>query len=109
MDVLGGARRVAAAAPGSGTLFMARYYFTRPATLVSGDDTEWNQDYQLEAFYEIAPNKVIHFYALWREFRVTTLTSESDFYINLLLGNLVDFDKRTSLVCRDHKVQPKFD
>ncbi len=105
----GGARRIAGAAPGGTTMLVSRTVLDEPARFISGSDAEFNQDYQLEAFYEIAPSKVVHYYALWREFRVGSLTSSDNLYINVILGNLVDFDVRTSKVCRDNAPAPKFE
>jgi hypothetical protein len=105
----GGARRVAGAAPGGGALLLSRTVLDQAARFIAGEDAEFNQDYQLEAFYEIAPAKVVHYYALWREFRVGSLTSSDNLYINVILGNLVDFDVRTSKVCRENTPLPSFD
>lgn len=97
----GGARFLPAAAPNGGPILLSRTILDAPATFISGDDAEFNQDYQMEAYYSVAPTKVVHFYALWREFRVASLTSHDNLYINVVLGNLVDFDVRTSKICRD--------
>jgi hypothetical protein len=105
----GGARRVAGAAPGGGAMLVSRTVLDEPARFIAGGDAEFNQDYQVEAFYEIAPNKVVHYYAIWREFRVSSLTSSDNLYINVVLGNSIDFDVRTSKVCRDKTPEPKFD
>lgn len=104
----GGARRIAGAAPGGGTMLLSRTALDQPARFIAGSDAEFNQDYQMEAFYEIAPNKVVHYYAIWREFRLASLTSSTDLYINTVLGNSVDFDVRASKVCRDKTPEPKF-
>mgnify|MGYP007019849034 CR=1 FL=1 len=105
----GGARRVAGAAPGGGTMLLARTFLDEPARFIAGEDAEFNQDYQIEAYWEIGPKRVIHFYAMWREFRVGTLSSSHNFYVNIVLGNLVDFDVRTSKVCRDGTPVPAFE
>lgn len=105
----GGARRVAGAAPGGGAMLLSRTVLDEPARFIAGGDAEFNQDYQMEAFYEIAPNKVVHYYALWREFRVASLTSSDNLYINVILGNLVDFDVRTGKVCREGTPVPAFE
>lgn len=105
----GGARRVLGAAPGGGAMLLSRTVLDQPARFIAGEDAEFNQDYQLEAYYEIAPAKVVHYYALWREFRVGSLTSSDNLYINVILGNLIDFDVRTGKVCRDNAPVPTFD
>lgn len=105
----GGAKRVAGAAPGGGVMLLGRTILDEPARFIAGGDAEFNQDYQIEAYYEVAPTRVIHFYAMWREFRVSSLTSSHNLYINIVLGNLVDFDVRTSKVCRDKTPTPVFE
>jgi len=100
-NLTGEARRVPGASPRGGDVVLARTVLNEPARFLKGGDAEFNQDYQIEAFYEIEPRKVRHFYALWREFRVSGLTSESDLYVNIVLGNLRDFDVRSSKICRD--------
>jgi hypothetical protein len=97
----GSVRLVPGANPHGGPVLLARTVLDAPAVFTKGGDADFNQDYQVELFYELAPNKVRHFYALWREFRISGLTAESDLYVNLVLGNLRDFDIRTSKICRD--------
>lgn len=103
----GGARRVPSAAPSGAPILLARTILDQPARFVSGGDVEFNQDYQMELYYPRG-NKILHFYAVWREFRLGGLNSESQLYINLVLGNLVDYDVRTSKVCRDKNPLPTF-
>ncbi len=97
----GGARRVPGAAPDGKDVLVARTYLNEPARFTTQGDAEFNQDYQIEFYWERQPGKTLHFYGLWREFRIASLTSEADLYVALVLGNLVDFDVRTSKVCKD--------
>lgn len=105
----GGAKRVAGAAPGGGVMLLGKTLLDEPARFIAGGDAAFNQDYQIEAYYEIAPARVIHFYAMWREFHVSSLTSSHNLYINIVLGSLIDFDVRTSKVCRDKAPAPVFE
>jgi hypothetical protein len=104
----GGVRLVQGANPHGGNVLLARTVLDAPANFTKGGDADFNQDYQVELYYEIEPKKVRHFYALWREFRISGLTAESDLYVNLVLGNLRDFDIRTSKLCRDNNPAPTF-
>lgn len=108
-QLTGGLRFVAGAAPGGQRMLLARTILDQPATFTAGGDAEFNQDYQVEAFYETAPNRVVHYYAIWREFRIGSLTSSDNLYINVILGNSVDFDQRTSIVCKKNNPLPKFE
>lgn len=104
----GGARYVPLARAGGEPVLLARTVLDAPAKFIKGDDSGFEQDYQIELYYQRAPQKTLHFYALWRAFNVSTLTSSSDLYVNVVLGNLTDFDVRTSKVCREGTPQPKF-
>jgi hypothetical protein len=100
-NVTGGSRYVASGLPSGAPVILARTFLDAPAVFTKGTDSGFDQDYQIELYYETAPGKTLHLYALWRDFHVTTLTSQSDLYINVVLGNLKDFDVRTSKICRD--------
>lgn len=106
----GFARRVERATRGGAPVVIVRTILDRPATFIKGgEDAAFEQDYQVELFYEVAPAKVRHFYALWRQFHMGAITSEMNLYVNLVLGNLVDFDVRTGKICRDGAPQPTFE
>ena len=105
----GGARRVAGANPLGGDVILSRTILDKPATFIKGDDAAFDQDYQIELYYALAPRKVRHFYALWRQFRIGGLDAESDLYVNLVLGNLRDFDVRTGILCRNDTPPAKFE
>ncbi len=105
----GGARRVPGANPLGGDVILARTILDNPAKLVEGDDAASDQDYQIELYYAVEPRKIRHFYALWRQFRIGGLTSENDLYVNLVLGNLRDFDVRTGIICRNDTPAAKFE
>ena len=105
----GGARLVPNASPRGGSVLLSRTVLDAPGKFIVGGDADFNQDYQIELYFEIGPKKVRHFYALWREFRIAGLTAESDLYVNLVLGNLKDFDVRTSKLCRDGTLPATFE
>ena len=106
----GGNHRFATAGPTGGPMFLSRTFLTAPATfLKGGDNAAFQQDYQIELYYERPSKKTVHFYAVWRQFNIGSLNSDSNFYQSLVLGNIVDFDKRTSKICRDKTPTPKFD
>ena len=107
-NLTGAARRVPGAGPGGSNVLIARTYLNEPARFIAGEDAAFDQDYQIELYYP-RNGKVLHFYGLWRQFRIATLTSEADLYVNIVLGNLIDFDVRTSKVCRENDPQPTFE
>ncbi len=106
--VIGSARRVPGAMPSGAPVFLDRAYLPDAAKFIKGDDSGFDQDYQVELYYERSPGVTLHFYALWRDFHIGTLTSESDLYVNIVLGNLSDFDVRSSKLCKDGTPQPAF-
>lgn len=105
----GGARNVQGAMPDGSPVLLARTYLDMPADFTQGGgDGSFQQDYQIELYYATSPSSVIHFYGLWRDFQVNNLTSAADLYINLILGELEDFDTRSGLVCKNMSPQPAF-
>lgn len=106
--VVGSARHVANATSDGQPVLIGRLYLDGPAKILKGDDTEYLQDYESALYYPRGENKVLHFYAIWRQLHVSGLSSDSDFYIASTLGGLIDFEKRTSKVCRDGQPQPTF-
>lgn len=105
-ELTGGAWRVPDASPTGGPVLLSRTYLNKPANFISGEPASFNQDYQIEVYWEVSPGRTRHLYGLWREFSLTTLTSESDLYISIVLGNLSDFDARTSKICRSGTPAP---
>lgn len=98
----GGNHYFKTAGPGGKPMFFSRTFLTKPATfLKNGEGAAFNQDYQIELFWERTPGHTAHFYAVWREFKMGTITSDSALYQSLVLGNLADFDKRTGLICQN--------
>lgn len=100
-DLRGGARFVPGASPTGGDVVLSRTVLVKPATFLKGNDAQFNQDYQIEAFYERSAGKTVHVYALWREFIVGSISSADDLYISIILGNLKDFDVRVGKICRE--------
>jgi hypothetical protein len=100
-DLRGGARFVPGASPTGGDVVLSRTVLVKPATFLKGNDAQFNQDYQIEAFYERSAGKTVHVYALWREFIVGSISSADDLYISIILGNLKDFDVRVGKICKE--------
>jgi hypothetical protein len=106
----GGNHYFKAAGPGGKPMFFSRTFLTKPATfLKNGEGADFNQDYQIELYWERTPGHTAHFYAVWREFKMGTITSDSALYQSLVLGNLADFDKRTGLICQNKSPAATFD
>ncbi len=106
-DLRGGARFVAGASPSGGNVVLSRTVLVKPATFLKGNDAQFNQDYQIEAFYERSAGKTVHVYALWREFIVGSISSSDQLYISIILGNLKDFDVRAGKICKDGTPTPE--
>ncbi|HQY64128.1 MAG: hypothetical protein IPF92_26360 [Myxococcales bacterium] len=100
-DLRGSVRFVPGAGPTGGDLVLSRTVLVKPATFLKGSDAQFNQDYQIEAFYERAAGRTVHVYALWRQFLVGSISSADDLYISIILGNLKDFDVRVGKICRE--------
>jgi hypothetical protein len=83
-----------------GPVLVTRTWLPEPATFEVKDLT-WQQDYQIEVFYENTPGHVVHVYGMWREMKLRAygLTTEDDELANLTLSSLVDWDKTTAKHC----------
>ncbi len=85
-----------------GAALVSRTFLKEPATEVDGNGVQWPQDYQVEAYYERTPGKVIHLFALWRQadFGISTETTALQ---NIMLNGFVDWDKEVETACKSGK------
>lgn len=90
-----------------GPVLLARSYWKAPAQMTATDQT-WKQDYQMEAYYEREPGKVIHLYATWRELDMGSYTMETDSAVKFMLNSMADWDDRTSELCKSGAIAPQF-
>ena len=66
-------------------------------------DSDWTfeQDYQIELFWERAPGELVHAYGIWREMNVGGLSAEDEGFVNVTLNNMVDWDEQTVALCAE--------
>ena len=62
---------------GTGPILLSRSWMKGPAQF-KGDDTSFDQDFQIETYYERAPGELWHAYGVWREVHLKTLNLSSD-------------------------------
>lgn len=96
-QVRGDLRRVSS---GERPLLWARTFLTAPAVFVDSDWT-FEQDYQIELFWERAPGDLLHAYGIWREMDVGGLSAEDEGFVNITLNNMVDWDAQTATLCAE--------
>jgi len=95
--LLGGMRRVETSP--LGPILFARTWMTAPAVF-QGDGTHFDQDYQIEVFYERSPGHILHAYGMWREIRIDgLLTTDDAGMVNIIMDNLVKWDDQTAKLC----------
>ncbi|MBK9367169.1 MAG: hypothetical protein IPN01_12775 [Deltaproteobacteria bacterium] len=96
-QVRGDIRRVSS---GARPFLWARTWLTGPAEFV---DSDWSfeQDYQIELFWERAPGELVHAYGIWREMNVGGLSAEDEGFVNVTLNNMVDWDEQTVALCAE--------
>lgn len=84
-----------------GPLLFARTWMPKPATFDKDkDDLYFDQDYQIELFYQDGKGELQHFYAIWRQVSYTASAhSESEDFQRILLNNLSDWDDDTEALC----------
>jgi len=100
--IRGGVRRLT---PGGefpfGSVVVGRAWLKRPAEYLTGaDDSAFNQDYQLDLFYERAPGVTIHAFVVWRDMHYGDTGSDSDVFQTLVLNGSADADDRIEARCK---------
>lgn len=73
------------------------------AAVFDGNGNYWNQDYQLEVYYEQAPRDIVHLYGMWRELSVAGFTSENEGVQRQVLNGLADWDEATAQLCLENR------
>jgi hypothetical protein len=100
----GGVRRVVPAAGKTpfGPLLIARTWLPAPAVFKNPDpNTSFEQDYQIEIFWERTPGELFHAYGMWRDLRLGLgFTTEDNGVANTILTGLLDWDKKTVELCK---------
>lgn len=87
---------------GQGPALLARTYMTQPSQFEEGSSKSFDQDYQIELFYERAPGEVLHAYGMWRSLDMGGgLTMEDDAVVRVILNNLADWDEHTAALCAE--------
>jgi hypothetical protein len=103
-NLKGGLRRItpASGATPFGPFLIARTWLTAPAMFKNPDpSTGFEQDYQIEVYWERAPGEMFHAYAMWRDLRLGLgFTTEDNGLANTIMTGLVDWDKRTAELCK---------
>ncbi len=85
-----------------GAALVSRTWLKENAVAVASA-TEWQQDYQVEAYFERTPGKVVHLFAVWRQAQFMGLSNESTTLQNLQFGGFVDWDKEVEKACASGK------
>ena len=101
-ELLGGMRFVPDQGNGKspfGPALIGRTLMPSPA-LFGDPSNEWNQDYQVEVYFEREPNRIVHAYATWREVHLPlNFESGKPFYTSQSLDNMVSWDQMTEDAC----------
>jgi hypothetical protein len=103
-NLKGGLRRVTppAGKTSFGPLLIARTWLPAPAMFRNPDPaTSFEQDYQIEVFWERAPGEIFHAYGMWRDLRLGLgFTTEDNGVANTIMSGLIDWDKKTTELCK---------
>ncbi len=81
-----------------GAALVSRTYLTKAAT-----GTEWPQDYQIEAYYERTPGRMVHMFAVWREATFSGFSTDSSFLQKIQMKGFVDWDAEVETACKSGK------
>jgi len=97
--ISGGARRVPDGP--AGDILLARTWLREPAT-EEDDNRSFDQDYQLDVYYEREPGSMVHIWALWRQIDMGVLgDQDSTALIAVTLSEGEKWDERTEELCAE--------
>jgi hypothetical protein len=97
----GGIRRVPDLGEGLsplGEALLTREWLLSPADF-GGGETFWDQDYQVDVYYERAEGEVVHLMGLWRLVGMGEITSENEFMQTMILRSRSNWDERMAEIC----------
>lgn len=82
-------------------VLVARLWLTAPATFAAGSQSAFNQNYEMEVFWEPTPGRIAHAYGMWREVKIAAfnITLEEEDLVKITLDNLVTWDTKTAALC----------
>jgi hypothetical protein len=83
-----------------GPILMARTWLPNPAVFEQSGPI-FDQDYQLEVYYERSAGQMIHVYPLWRHMAIPSagLSTNDDSVVNLITNDLQSWDMQTAALC----------
>jgi len=79
-------------------VLVARYHMPSPAEFDDGSFF-FDQDYQVEVYWERRPGEVVHLYGLWRRMGFGSLSTDDEGIVSLILDGLRDWDEQTAALC----------
>ncbi len=98
----GGVRRVPELDAGRsphGPLLVQRAWLPEPAAWEGDSDYYWDQDYQLDVYWEPAAGTTLHVVGLWRSVGMGATTSDHELMQTMILAAQRSFDERTAELC----------
>jgi hypothetical protein len=81
-----------------GPVLMARTWLPQAADF-ENDDFYFDQDYQIEVFWERSPNQIVHLYGLWREAGFLDASTDDDTIVHHMTEALAEWDDTTAEIC----------
>lgn len=81
-------------------LVAARYHLPEPAVF-GNDDFFFEQDYQVELYWESAPGELVHLYGLWRLMGFLQTDLSGGNLQRQVLNGLADWDSQTEALCAE--------
>jgi hypothetical protein len=82
-----------------GPVLLQRSWLSEPAEFQS-ENRSFDQDFQVEVYWERAPGEMNHVIAMWRQMDLGGVTTDDDLYVNTALKALEDWDEQTGKLCR---------
>ena len=83
-----------------GPVLISRAVLTEPAYFSGSDERALFQDYQLEIYYERAPEEILHFYIIWRDMvPLANQDFSAESTQRLVLDGLATWDEDSESYC----------
>lgn len=102
-SVLGGVRWVTAEEGNPLRPFLVTRTWLPSPAVFDRPGSEWNQDFQIEAYWQKSPTEVLHLWAMWRQMRIGNLSTDDDSVVELQLSRMLEWDQRTGQLCVENR------
>lgn len=82
------------------TALVQRTFLTEPAEFVGAPENHvFDQDYQVEIFFDGGDGTILHLYGLWRYMQLGVVSVNDDVFVDFQLNGMLEWDTQTEAAC----------